>query len=293
MRDDSVLLVGGPDSGKTNYLAMLWEALLKGGGCVRAGEAPTSIGYVEDALNHLHKGRFAPRTEVGQQEGGLTINVQGLHHPARQSGAEIVVPDVSGELWSGAIRNYQLPREWLVRLGQASGALLFVRVDSDQNVDSLNWVTARELLKWIVEKGEEEPEWRLRVPTDVQLCELLRLMESRLGTETDVVRPRVGLMITAWDILDGGAAGGGPIAFLKKQYPLLAGRVVDLSRVEVGVFGVSVVGGDLRDPSFRNRFLSGEPDAGGYLVRGGDEEAVRMPDLTLPIGWVLDADRNG
>ena len=51
------------------------------------------------------------------------------------------------------------------------GALLFVRVDSDGHVPSLDWVTGRERL----EVGGEEAEWQ--IPTAVQLCEFLRFLE--------------------------------------------------------------------------------------------------------------------
>ena len=293
MAGGAVLFVGGPDSGKTNYLARLWEALREGSGRLYAEKAPNNIAYVEDALEHLLKGRFAPRTEATEEDSGRGLSIDVKRQGSDRGGeAQIVVPDASGELWSEAIQDYQLPRYWMDSLRSATGALLFVRVNSEQNVEPLDWVNARRLLRWNVEKGEDEPQDEFRVPTGVQLCELLRLMEFGLGIETDVRRPRVGVMITAWDILDHATACEGPGAYLNREYPLLAGRVADSSRLEVGVFGVSVVGGDLNDPSFRSRFLSENLNESGYVIvnhDGADEEA----DLTVPIAWVLDCDGDG
>ena len=50
---DSIVMIGAPDSGKTNYLGRLWGALKAENANLRATEQPDDIRYVLDAFTHL------------------------------------------------------------------------------------------------------------------------------------------------------------------------------------------------------------------------------------------------
>ena len=279
---DSIVMIGAPDSGKTNYLGRLWGALKAENASLRATQQPDDIRYVFDALTHLLQGTFAPRTDTNVDIDGRHCSIQvAWEREGETEHAELLVPDVSGELWADAVQTNELQETWLTSVRQSIGALLFVRVDSDQHIPSLDWVTARERL----EVGGEEAE--SQIPTDVQLCEFLRFLELFLGKDADVRKPRVAVLVAAWDIVDEGRAQQGPKAYLRREFPLFAYRLADISMVEVEVFGVSVVGGDFRDEAFKERFLAGHVDEFGYVV--AEPDAMPHPaDVTTPVRWVLD-----
>src|ERR1700682_5448932 len=134
MNENTIILVGGPDSGKTNYIARMWESIRSKAGALIAARPPSDITYVEEALEHLLKGEFAPRSDknVAESRRSFTISLQKSGRRDAQP-TTIVVPDVTGELWKKAIETYELPPAWMDSLQNASGALLFVRVGSDQN----------------------------------------------------------------------------------------------------------------------------------------------------------------
>jgi hypothetical protein len=277
------MLIGGPDSGKTNYLARLWKALQSGTGRLKSVEAP-EIKYVEDALAHLLQGSFAPRSEKNIEESRRDFTVT----LTTQDGAKrlsVIVPDVTGELWKNAVSSSELPAEWMTLLKESSGALLFIRVHSDLNVAPPDWVTTRDLLKmnWAESPHEDS------IPTQVVLCELLRFLQLTLRPRLSGALPRVAIAVTAWDRLDAGVKEAGPSDYLEAEYPLFAGRLEDLNSLEVKVFGVSVVGGDLQaDPDFRQRFFNGDFDTAGYVVERVDGIAHEVKDLTLPIAWLAE-----
>lgn len=287
MATRSVILVGAPDSGKTNYLARFWEAVKSGDGRLRAAQLPDSIGYVEDALKHLLTGQFAPRsaTNLDGGEASCSITVDERDVSTGVS-TDIFVPDVSGEVWAKAVETCELPTAWMDRLKAAFGALLFVRVGSEQNIDPLDWVTARRLLKLDVASQNPTNENKTQFPTAVQVCELIRFLETTLGTNANVERPRVAILVTAWDRLDAQTAEKGPRVFLETEYPLVCGRIHDVSRLEIGIFGVSVVGGDFDDEVFKARFLKGPLREFGYVVREQAGAFGEEPDLTIPVSWV-------
>jgi hypothetical protein len=169
-------------------------------------------------------------------------------------------------------------------LKRSSGALLFLRVLSDQNVVPLNWVTARKVLRCEIEL----PADAAKIPTQVVLCELLRFLETCLIKNADGSKPRVAVIIAAWDRLDAERSAAGPTAFLRSEFPLFAGRIVDTTLLDVRTFGISVVGGDLNvDEAFRAEYLRGTMSAAGYLVVEQGGGAAKIDDLTLPVAWII------
>jgi Double-GTPase 1 len=278
----SVILLGGPDSGKTNYVGRLWPALDAKTGSLVAATQPHEIGFVLDTAEHLFQGHFAPRTEHAEDRRDFEVIVR----PA--AGGEetaIVIPDISGELWRNAVINSEIAQGWMDELRQADGALLFVRVGSDQDVRPLDWVTSRKLLAKL---GQDED--RSKLPTQVMLCELIRYLELTMAARPDGGKPRLSVVVSAWDRVDQATFERGPGAYLATEYPLFAGRLDDCDGLDVQTFGLSVVGGDLKDdPEFRERFLDGGLDQHGWVaVRDPNSGSwTRRPDITLPVAWVV------
>ena len=198
---------------------------------------------------------------------------------------EVLIPDISGELWLEAAVNGEIAPDWMEELRRADGALLFVRVGSDQDVRPLDWVASRRLLAKLGPRDET------KLPTQVMLCELIRFLEVSLADRPDGGRPRLSVVVSAWDLVDVGKFADGPEAYLAREYPLVAGKLRDLGRLDARVFGVSAVGGDLKnDPGYRKSFLEKGLDGHGWVaVRGDDGAWRRDPDLTLPVAWVVGA----
>src|SRR5207244_3356865 len=111
------------------------------------------------------------------------------------SEASIVIPDISGELWRTAVIDSEISEDWMNELRRADGALLFVRVGSDQDVRPLDWVTSRRLLARIGQDDED----RKKLPTQVMLCELIRYLEFTMANRGDGGKPRLSVVVSAWD----------------------------------------------------------------------------------------------
>ena len=282
MSERSVILIGGPDSGKTNYIGRLWPALDAQQGSLVAAVQPPDIGFVIDTAEHLFEGRFAPRSHHNEDRRDFEIVVG----PAGGGwNTKIIIPDISGELWRDAVKNFEISEEWMEELRGAHGALLFVRVNSDQNIQPLDWVTSRHLLQKIGHDDDRE-----KIPTQVMLCELIRYLELTLSVRPDGTLPRLSVIVSAWDLVDDETRKAGPNAYLEKEFPLVAGRVHDTERLDVKTFGLSVVGGDLKyDEEFRDAFLDTAFDEHGWVAARdqGTGKWKREPDLALPVLWVI------
>lgn len=282
MSERSVILLGGPDSGKTNYVGRLWPALDSGQGALVAAMQPDDISFVLDTAEHLFQGHFAPRSEHTEDRRDFEVVVApAIGHRK----TKIVIPDISGELWRNAVLESEISEDWMEELQRADGALLFVRIGSDQHVRPLDWVTSRKLLARI---GQDED--RNKLPTQVMLCELIRFLELTLANRPDGGRPRLSVIVSAWDLVDTGIFEKGPESYLEQEYPLLAGRIRDSERLEVRTFGLSVVGGDLKvDTAYRDEFLEKGLDGNGWVAIRDHETGLwrKDSDVTLPVAWVV------
>ena len=275
----TIILIGGPDTGKTNFLARLIAHLRDGKGSLRATRLPDDIQYIENALAHLMKGEFAPRSHNTTEEVSGDIVIDVLETSSGEE-ATIGVPDVSGETWDEVAKSAEISQAWLARVRQASGALLFLRVLSDLNVDPLDWVNAPKLL------ALTGPNAQFAIPTQVMLCEFLRLLEENLSSEVGGV-PRVGIVLTAYDRLDAPTRAAGPAAFIEHNYPLFAGKIANCANLDIGIFGSSVVGGELTDHAFKIDYLEGDIVECGYIMDGTVTPARETGDISLPVSWVL------
>lgn len=282
MTAQSVIVLGGPDSGKTNFIGRLWRALDTLQGAYVAAAVPDDITFVSDTAEHLFEGRFAPRTHMNDGRRDFEITVR----PATGSNeTTIVIPDIHGEFWQSAVVNSEIDAAWMSELTRADGALLFVRVQSELNQKPLDWVNSKRLL---AKTGEDDD--RKKLPTQVMLCELIRFLEHTLAQRADGNRPRLSVLVAAWDLLDAEVSAAGPEKYLKREYPLLGGKLANIETLDVRVFGVSVAGGDLEaDAEYRQTFLKQGLDANGWiLTKDGDSGQWRRDrDLTLPIAWVV------
>jgi len=352
MNKGSIILVGGPASGKTNYIARLWLAFAAKKGRLRAPQLPGNIEYVNQAVAHLQERKFAPRSDKNMEESGrrdFTITVRGDEGagPPR----DLTVPDITGELWSRAIKSYELPQDWMDALQASSSAILFIGAHSKFNHQPMNWVTARDLLQGHEEEddddldendddyGDDEDEdgepianptapvggevagtdevetivvdlpdaaspveadggddlpdvaqKRDVLPAQVGFCELVRYLSLLLSDRADGGKPRVAIVITAWDMLDLKAKKAGPMKYLEDQFPMFAGRIRTPGRLDIDVFGMSIVGGNLRgtpNKAFRESLKGRDLADVGYTAVMREGVMVEDGDVTLPLAWAL------
>lgn len=274
----SILLVGLPGTGKTNYLARLWASLREGKSAVASTPDSGVIKYVEDALAHLLEGEFAGRTllDFDDESGTFRIPIRLGNGPV----AELVVPDVDGEMWRGAVENSEISPRWYSELRETSTAILFVRAVSPHNHMPLDWVVSDGILTRIA----PDQEVQVRIPTQVYLCQLLRFLEATIDSDSTGGR-KVAVVVTAWDRLDTERRGQSPWQYLESEFPLFHGALRCCESLIVEAFGVSVVGGDLTDDlAFKNAFLEGgDVHDAGFVVHGTTEHK----DITFPVAWLL------
>jgi hypothetical protein len=283
----SVLILGGPDAGKTNYVLRLWLAISNGRSRLASAGLPADLEYLNDSSNNLLRGRFAPHTPHGVRTRSIIpIKLDG-------DGAfkgSLVIPDYSGEEFDAAYHSREWTNDWEDQIDANCGCLLFIRVDSSQMVTKLDWIAAGRI--WaeggppLIGGAQKEG-----VPTQVMLVDWLQfLRRAYMDRVGGGFRPRVGIVISAWDAVPGDQQAYEPEHYVAENFPLLAQYVDSNSdSFEFRAFGLSVVGGDLQnEPGFRETFMK-DPLASGYVVMSSEKGVIKHADIGIPVIWALGA----
>lgn len=282
----SVVLVGGPDSGKSNYIFRLWMAINNGEGLVCRDGLPDQLEYLQTGSQSLLKGEFAqhtPHDVMSESVIPFKIGAEG----ASRSG-KLIVPDCYGERWMSIFRKREWSKEWEDRIAQPCGILLFVRASSDQVIAPLDWIQCER--KWGMQVGDGGQQ-EFKTPTQVVMTDWLQFFgkafSDRIGNGD---RPKIALIVSAWDCVPNDRQAAGPSVYLAQEFPLLAQFIeANEDAFDFSAFGVSIAGGDFdKEPGFKERSLSQDnPLSGAYVVHelGGAAEVEK--DVTIPISWIM------
>jgi hypothetical protein len=286
----NVIIVGLPDSGKTNYIVRFWLALRQNSNILRCDGLPDDLEYLEAGGTELLGGDFAPHTphEVNHH---AIIPITYTASSNQSGSATLTVPDYSGEAWEEIYRRRSWSETWEESIDKTCGFLLFIRADSDHTTPSLDWITAGkyfgtpEQLERIVQTNQQSV-----TPSAVIMVDWIQFFRKALTEKVGgTFKPKLGVVVSAWDAVPEDQREQGPDAYVEMNYPLLK-QFLDSNadQFEVGFFGVSIVGGDLKDvDGFRNTYLDSGINNSGYVVYRSDSIMKGTKDLTYPVAWAL------
>jgi double-GTPase-like protein len=290
----NVIIVGLPDSGKTNYIMRLWLALRDNIGAVHSDGVPDDIEYLETGAAELLGGRFAPHTphEVSNV---ARIPVSYERQAGQTTHGVLIVPDYSGEVWERVYQKREWPEDWERLFGPKCGCLLFIRADSEHLVPALDWISAckyfgapEEVAAMVAQHAGESV-----TPSQVIFVEWLQFFRRAFtdNVSGDFI-PRIGIVVSAWDLVPEDQKRFGPDIYVENNFPLLKQFLDTNSEAfDVQFFGVSIVGGDLDDAGgFRATYLDTGPKNAGAVVCKQNGTLVETKDLTYPVAWCLGVD---
>ena len=293
----SISIIGLPESGKTTFLAALWELVTER----RVEKALTFDSIGENDHSYLQKIVKVWRKATEQARTRLNgLSAVRMNLKDRDGNVvEVAMPDAPGEDFRAMWENRELGRV----LGDSLASGNVMLLVNGNKVKAPAWVTERAAQRKAMGKQKAEAlvkEWNPSLaPTQVQLVDLLQLIShapvGRAGR-------RIVVMISAWDKVEGEKLT--PDAFLTAKMPLLAqyieaGRDSWTSRV----YGVSAQGGEY-DGNEDNAELVEVGVQKKKRVKGRDADSLRevdIPadrirlvfgeqesnDLTEPLQWLM------
>lgn len=292
----SISIIGLPGSGKTTFLAALWELVSER----RVTKVLTFDTIGENDHSYLRKIVAVWRKATEQARTRLTglSAVKMNLKDANGNLVQVAMPDAPGEDFRAMWEDRELGR--VLGASLADGNILLLV--NGNKVKGPAWVAERAAQRRATgrQKAQALPkEWHPSLaPTQVQLVDLLQLISHNpVGTGGR----KIVVMISAWDKAEGEKLS--PDAFLREKLPLLA-QYIEAGRDgwTCRVYGVSAQGGEYDGNEANAEGVSGQaPKKAG---KGRDADRLRevdIPanrirlvfgekesnDLTEPLQWLM------
>ena len=300
----NVLMLGGPNAGKSTFLVQLYGRIAACSGRLVARGAPADLKPIRDGLERLAMGLSLEHTRPAKQQ-----IVQYL--PAVTSDGEEVdfdIPEYAGETLDELVRKHRIPERWQSLISQSDQWLLFVRLEQFPELPELLTKPIGEQAAGPVSKpgssdgdtgndpeevrpepdsgGDAEtiatPDNQIDLPLDMRLVELIQMaLHVRAARPRGAVtHPALTVVLSCWDEC-GVDSGDRPEDVANARIPLLHRYVRATWRPEALEFlGLSSQGCRLQADIPNESFVDNTPAQQGYLVT---EDGKLEPDLTLAV----------
>jgi hypothetical protein len=280
MKTPEILLLGGPNSGKTHYAGQLYGRLkrrpkkLK----IRSGDgSSTNLTALENVLASLEDGKAAEHTPAEQYDQIL--------FPLKDNDdnkLDLYWPDYGGEQLKQLFEQRKVPSAWRERLETSEGWLLFIRISGE--------TTYPDALAKLASLPEERPQESLRLETwdaNAYWIELMQIICSvaDYGITSPQRKPPLAIILSCFDECNPEAKK--PHEVLKAKLPLFY-QFIRSNWLEdnLSIWGVSALGKTLTPECNDGDFIDEGPEFQGWVVSPDSNE--QNPDLTAPISWLLD-----
>lgn len=272
MEKHNILIIGGPNTGKTHFGIQLYERInsrqfeFK----IDPQNRPSDLSIFEDGLKNIYNGKRAAHTEASANR-SIELKIT----DEKNSEVKLAFPDYAGEQITSIVDNRKVNDLWQDYIENSTSWVLFIR---------LNELTT---LEDIVNKGipsAEEIQKRNSQPPPVKISEAAFYVEliqtlayiKGLSTYSPIVEPNLTVVLSCWDELDL-PEDQVPSTLLLERLPMLFDFLNNNWQNEsLSIIGLSSTEKSLTDDP-DDDFMDNEPINFGYFV---DKGGSRNKDLT-------------
>jgi hypothetical protein len=275
MNEQSIMVLGEADAGKTHYAAQLMIRLEDGNGAARYFAPPENIEPFANAMKDLSNGKAAAHTS------GQTTKESVLH--IEFSGgvrADIEWPEYAGERLKDLVHSRHAGDGWRKSALESDGWLLMLRHET--------FKPARDLLNRpvmeVMDAREKTQTASLDWTPQARTIELLQMMLflRQAGQAARPAHPRLAIAMSCYDTM---SEIINPVEALRRAAPLVASFVSsNWQEKEYFVVGLSSTGKSLDKEKSDEDFVNSGPAANGWVMTPNGE---KTEDLTWPLVELL------
>ncbi|MDV6344772.1 hypothetical protein [Nitrosomonas sp. Is37] len=278
MLTPEIVLLGGPNSGKTHYAGQLYGRLKRSPSLLKLRGTPTNLSALEEVLHSLEAGHAAGHTASGTwAEVLFPLEDTNGHH------LDLCWPDYGGEQLKSVFTQREVSDTWRTQLCKANGWLLLIRLKNERTYpDRLAELANPPRASHHTSPTTQNDAWDANAYW-VELLQIL-LHVAGLSMISRLKEPRLAVLLSCYDELEG-TDSLKPKQIFANYLPLAANFIQSLWAADgVSIWGLSALGRLLQPDSEDEDFINQGPEYQGWIVT---PEGRQESDLSLPLAWLL------
>lgn len=281
LEDNSILIIGGPNSGKTHFGGQLYGRLIARSEHFKLKSNPDDITIFKEVWDRLNEGRSASHTNVSMHK-TLKLEIES------DSGAifKFTFPDYGGEQISTIVRDRRINRTWMEQIEKSNSWLLFIRLDELVPIEDVanRGIPDQEIMN--LRQSEHQP---MKLSPVAFYMELLQsfLYAKRISTKHSLFIPKLTVVLSCWDLLTPSERKKIPEKNLQEKLPgLFHFLQSNWTDDFLQIIGLSSTGRTLSDKDIDHDFAKRGPEDFGYII---SHSGKKNSDLTLTIKSFLES----
>lgn len=280
MKDqNNILIIGGPNVGKTHYGGQLYGRLINKQGLYKITSPPENLIVFREVLESLSEGKSAGRTHVSSNE-QLKLEIE----DSNNNKVSFSFPDYGGEQIDKIVNERKINSKWKENIDNSTGWMLFIRLDEIKPIEDL---VNRGVPEQSVLESRKKNEIDLTVSPTAFYIELLQMLLYVKGVSSyknncDI---KLTVILSCWDNINEMTIDSKPSEVLEEKLPLVK-QFIDAIWTEdtVSVIGLSSTGKTLSNDNVDDEYIDKGPENFGYIV---NPNGVKESDLTLSILGII------
>ena len=193
-KSEHILIIGGPDVGKTHFGGQLYGRLQSRLGSYKITSPPENLMVFKEVLENLNEGRSAGHTNVSANE-VLELDLADSEGVA----TSLRFPDYGGEQVNTIVTDRRVNKAWADQMSISTTWMLFIRPD---RLPVMEDIVNRGLpeQKVLEQRSTEETPMKLSVSAFyIELLQILLYAQKTLSGFAD--QPRLVVTLSCWDLI--------------------------------------------------------------------------------------------
>jgi hypothetical protein len=287
MSTKRILIGGYPSTGKTTYIAALWN-YVKAHGENKSLELNSVAGAEHEYLNGIGNDwleyKCPTRNLLGTNFEKVVMNLKKLGSTAP---ILLEIPDMDGEKFKAQFELREWPQDYDLLIDEIVGGIFFVSPVNKNNrpqfvEDAIALEEAAGGQAAVVAQNANLATWNVEfVCNQVKVVETFQFLEHH---KLNSLPFKISIVVSAWDKIHNGSTIT-PSGWIKRHMPLVYQYLEtnkDIFTVEY--FGVSAQGGDYERNDELEKLMEKNP-IDRIVVKTGNEKGN---NIAKPILWITD-----
>lgn len=277
--NNTILLIGGPDTGKTHFGGQLYGRLETQSSFYKITSPPEDLTIFKEVLDNLNEGKATGHTPTASNK-TLELEIED------NNGIKSIFsfPDYGGEQIQTIVNSRRIDKTWKEQIEKSNSWMLFIRPDK---IDPLEDITNRDLPEQSVldrRNAEEQPIILSSAAFFIELLQML-LYAKKTTTKQKTTSPNITVVLSCWDLIAEEVKGKVPKDILQEKLPALYSYInTTWAEDAFKIIGLSSTGKTLSLTEPDTEFVKKGPEKFGYFI---DQEGKKTEDLTLSIATVI------